>query len=161
MIVVVPFASPDKVQPWAQAANRLALQQDGIDARFEFMAGDDSYYGLMADLWARRETFVIVEHDIVVWPGAIQALENCPEPWCTYPYYSSVGWILDGLGCTKFGAELLKRFPDYLLEPFPDCCRHTRFYCGLDRLIAHRAEQLGLKPHVHSPGVVNLNERWT
>jgi hypothetical protein len=163
MKVVVPFVlpGPTKIQPWALAATQLALRQDGIAAEFHHMTEDESYYRLLASMWAAGETFATVEHDIVCWPGALQQLENCPEQWCTLPYYCSVGWIKDGLGCTKFSEQLIRRYPDFLKEPFPNCCQHTRFYCGLDRLIAHRAQELGLEPHVHAPGVTNLNDKWT
>ena len=97
----------------------------------------------------------------MVWPGGLQELVNCPEGWCTLPYYCSAGWIEDGLGCTKFSAQFIAEFPDLLKPPFPACCRHTTNYCGLDRLIGHRMEEIGRKPHVHAPGVTNLNERWT
>ena len=157
MTVHVPFAGPS----WPIHAVKLALKQDGVAASFEHMTSDDSYFQMMERLWAKGEAFTIVEHDVVVHPGAIQELANCAQPWCTFPYYCSVGWIIDGLGCTKFSADLIAKYPECLKEPFPDCCAHTRFYCGLDRLIAHRMEQLGVKPHVHMPGVVNLNERWT
>lgn len=158
MKVVVPFALSS---PWALGAVKLALRQDGIEAEYVHMTDDLSYHRLLSRLWSAGEAFTVVEHDVVVYPSAIQGLENCPEQWCTYPYYCSVGWIKDGLGCTKFSAELLKTYPDFLKEPYPDCCAHTAYFCGLDRLIAHRAEQLGIKPHMHYPGVVNLNEKWT
>lgn len=163
MKVVVPFALPDGelLQPWAFAAMSLALKQDGQEPKFVLMSEDESYYNLLVSLWAEGESFTVVEHDIVVWPGAIDQLEACTEPWCVYPYYCSVGWIVDGLGCTKFSKGLLGRYPDFLKEPFPECCRHTRSYCGLDRIIAHRAHDLGISPHVHMPGVTNLNARWT
>lgn len=163
MKVIVPFAIPchTGVQPWALAATRLALIQDGIDPSFELMKEGDSYYKLMCELWAAGESFTTVEHDIVVWPSAIEQLEQCKEPWCVYPYYCSVGWIIDGLGCTKFEGSFIKKHPNFLKEPFPTCCNHTTYYCGLDRLIAHRMQDLGIKPHIHTPGVVNLNDKWT
>ena len=159
--VVVPFALAGKAQPWPLAAVRLALDQDGWKPEFRHMTHGESYYGLLLELWHSRKTFIVVEHDIVVWPGALSQLESCPEGWCTFPYYCSVGWIKDGLGCTKFSAAFIEKHPDLLAEPFPTCCQHTRNYCGLDRTIAHRMEEVGIEPHVHAPGVVNLNERWT
>lgn len=156
MQVIVPFAGPS----WPIHAVKLALKQDGVEPRFEHMTDDGSYFKLVEGLWQERKGFILVEHDIVVWPGAIHELEHCPESWCTIPYYCSMGWIVDGLGCTKFSADLMEAFPNFLHEPFPECCRHDRYYCGLDRLIAHRFTDLGIKPHVHAPGVVNLNERW-
>jgi hypothetical protein len=159
VLVVIPFAVSD--HSWALASTHLALRQDGIAASFEQMRDEDHYFRLFEKLWSNGETFTIVEHDIVVWPGAIPQLESCPEPWCTFPYYCSVGWIKDGLGCTKFSAEFIGSHPDFLKEPFPVCCPHTRNYCGLDRLIAHRMNELGMQPHVHAPGVTNLNDKWT
>ena len=163
MLVVLPFALPDgeRLQPWALSAAKLALRQDGwkVDARF--MAKDDSYYELLCEYWAKGEDFCVVEHDIVVWPGALSEMEACREPWCTRPYYCSVGWILDGLGCARFSGTFTRLHPEFLKPPFPTCCQHTTYYCGLDRLVAHRMQELGLKPHVHNPGVVNLNQKWT
>jgi hypothetical protein len=159
--VHVPFAIGNHTHLWALDAVKLALRQDGIQPQLHFLGQDDSYYHLLAGLWRKRRGFVLVEHDIVVWPGAIQQLEECPEPWCLYPYYASVGWCRDALGCTKFSASLLKQYPDCLTEPFPTCCNHTKYWCGLDRLIAHRLKGYGLEPHLHSPAVVNLNDRWT
>jgi len=157
MNVVVPFATKSPMLPAVQ----IALRQDGWDAEYYHCDRDDSYHEMMLSHWRAGEDFCVVEHDIVVWPSALNELEQCTALWCTRPYYCSVGWILDGLGCTKFSKELIEKYPDFLLEPFPPCCMHTRYYCGLDRLIAHRMQQLGIAPHVHLPGVSNLNDKWT
>ncbi len=157
MNVIVPFATNSPMLPAVQ----LALRQDGWEATFHHCDKDDSYHEMLLAQWKAKETFCIVEHDIVVWPGALNEMEQCLEPWCTRPYYCSVGWILDGLGCTKFSQNLIELYPNFLSEPFPTCCSHTRYYCGLDRLIAHRMQELGIKPHIHLPGVSNLNDRWT
>ncbi len=157
MRVVVPFAGPS----WPIHAVKLALRQDGVEAEFHHMTNDQSYYRLLAGLWGKGESFTVIEHDIVVWPGAVQELANCPHSICSLPYYCSVGWIKDGLGCTKFSSKVMKQYPNFLNRPFPTCCQHTDNYCGLDRLMAHRAQELGIDFHVHSPGVINLNEKWT
>lgn len=158
MKVVVPFAPSTA---WPLQATRLALAQDGVDAEFRHMTDEESYFRLLSELWSGAESFITVEHDIVVWPGAIQQLADCPHEWCTVPYYCSVGWIEDGLGCTKFSSSLIGKIPE-MFTAFPGCCAHTKNYCGLDRLIAHQlTDARGFRPHVHSPGVANLNERWT
>jgi hypothetical protein len=157
MNVVVPFATKS---PMLRGVI-LALDQDGWEPEYIHCDKEDSYYNVMSKYWSAKEDFCVVEHDIIVWPGALSELSQCPEPWCTFPYYCSVGWIIDGLGCTKFSKHLLETYPNFLKEPFPTCCSHSRNYCGLDRLIAHKALELGLKPHVHKPGVTNLNEKWT
>lgn len=159
MQVYVPFAPSS--HSWALPAVSLSLRQDGWKAQFEHMTDDEAYYRLFTRIWDKKETFCIVEHDIVVWPGGISELEACHEPWCVLPYYCSVGWIIDGLGCTKFSKELIEAQPDFFKEPYPTCCQHSKHYCGMDRFIAHRMNDLGIKPHVHSPGVVNLNDKWT
>lgn len=161
MTVHVPFAISGHTHSWALDAAKLALRQDGVEVAYHYLGADDAYYVLLRGLWHAGGGFVIVEHDIVVWPGAVQQLEDCPEPWCVFPYYSSVGWARDALGCTKFSSGLLQRYPDVLEPPFPDCCQHTTYWCGLDRLISHRLRSHGLEPHEHSPAVVNLNDRWT
>lgn len=157
MRVVVPFATSARMLE----AVRLALYQDGIEAEFYHCSKETSYYDLLLSLWKSAEDFCIIEHDIVIWPGALNDLEHCDHLWCTRPYYCSIGWIIDGLGCTKFSKPLMEQYPNFLDEPFPSCCGHTKYYCGLDRLIAHRAYELGLQPHVHLPGVTNLNSKWT
>lgn len=159
MGVVVPFAVGQS--SWALPSVQLALKQDGVQATFVQMVDDESYYKLLVNEWNRDDDLIVIEHDIVVWPGAIQELLNCKEVYCTLPYYCSVGWIIDGLGCTKFSRDLKNRYPYFLRKPFPPCCSHTTYYCGLDRLIAHKMESLGIKPHIHAPGVVNLNSKWT
>lgn len=37
--------------------------------------------------WKEGKTFLNIEQDIVVWPGAIQALWTCPRPWCGYDFH--------------------------------------------------------------------------
>jgi hypothetical protein len=157
MRVIVPFATKSPML----TPVRIALSQDGWEAEYHHCSKEDDYYNLVVSCWNAKETFCIVEHDIVVWPGALQELESCPEFWCTRPYYCSVGWIIDGLGCTKFSKELLERYPSLVNEPFPSCCAHTKNWCGLDRVINHRMIEMGMKPHVHLPGVSNLNDRWS
>lgn len=159
MHVTVPFTIGKNA--WALQAVKLALAQDGVAAQFEHMTDGEAYYRLLKRLWTAGEGVITVEHDVVVYPGAIQSLVDCPEPWCTLPYYCSVGWIVDGLGATKFAAEFTREHPDFLDPPFPTCCNHVTNYCGLDRTITHKMEEMGLKPHVHLPGVVNLNQQWT
>jgi hypothetical protein len=157
MRVIVPFATKSPML----SAVRVALTQDGWEPEFYHCSKDTSYYDLLVEQWNKKESFCVIEHDVVVFPGALTELEQCSNLFCTRPYYCSVGWIEDGLGCTRFSKELIELYPNFLSKPFPDCCPHTEYYCGLDRLIAHRLQQLGIKPHVHLPGVSNLNERWT
>jgi hypothetical protein len=157
MKIIVPFATK---APMIQAV-QIALRQDGHEPLYVHCKHEEDYFNLVAEHWEAKEDFCVIEHDIVIWPGALQELEDCEELWCVRPYYCSVGWIIDGLGCTKFSSEMMTKYSDFFKEPFPKCCMHTKNYCGLDRLIAHRMMDLEIKPHIHNPGVSNLNDKWT
>ena len=126
------------------------------DANWVELEDDDSYRRYMADLWAVGETFVNVEHDIVWWPGALEALWECPEPWCMYGYHADE-IIEDGcayLGCTKLSAELIAGTPGLWAIPndsaFPG-------WAVLDCHLTHYARKAGFAHHQHWPSVVNAN----
>lgn len=52
---------------------------------FDVSARPDSYYEMFRRVWADAQDFVLIEHDIVIRPGTIEALDACPEPWCACP----------------------------------------------------------------------------
>lgn len=112
------------------------------------------YSDFLLERWREGESFINIEHDVVPWPGAIEAIAECPEPWCGYAYH--VGASLDPhpywhpmLGCVKIGAELIRRTADCWDSPveFFDC----------DVVLATRGYAAKLSPHRHFPGVVNAN----
>jgi hypothetical protein len=76
-----------------------------------------AYYAALLDIWERRETFAVLEHDVVCRPDIITELEACPEPWCLYGYTDFChegcreAWR-NQLGCTRFRAELIQAVPD-------------------------------------------------
>src|SRR5437773_6547054 len=41
------------------------------------------------------------EHDVIAWPGAIEQIERCEHPWCTFLYRAPSGWLRNGLGDRK------------------------------------------------------------
>jgi hypothetical protein len=82
-----------------------ALLTEGIRPEVVRCDQDDlAYARLLTDLWHRGESFCLVEHDVVPWPGAVSLLFTCPEPWCGYLY---AGVAAGGLGCVRFAAGLL------------------------------------------------------
>src|SRR5437773_683378 len=76
---------------------------------------NDGYYLLMKELWEAKEPFIINEHDVIAWPGAIGQLVMCSNPWCTFPYRARAGWLSNGLGLVKFDPT---RLPDIFQEEF-------------------------------------------
>ena len=72
------------------------------------------YSALMEGLWQPSTPgVVLVEHDVVIEPGAIDELLACPEDWCAFQvtYLGQEGGH-PGLGCVKFSQALIARHPD-------------------------------------------------
>jgi hypothetical protein len=97
-------------------------------------ARDDAYWELLNGLWSKRQSFIVVEHDIVVRANTLVELENCPYEWCSFgaPYF---GGVYHGLGCVKFSDTLISRHPKALehvaVHP-PDAKHPPKHYCRLD-----------------------------
>jgi hypothetical protein len=110
------------------------------------------YAELFMECWKTGKPFVIVEHDILPWVGALDQLANCPEPWCGFKY---------DLGCVP----AYQKYPCYLgcskFEPvrLGACPVESNFqWNALDGHVArvlHR--ERGIKMHFHQPDVVHLH----
>ncbi len=143
MKIVVPYSANCK----ALESVRVCLAQDGYNPDYVLMDREESYYDLVESLWKKGEPFIINEHDIIAWPGAIKHIQECRMPWCTYLYRCPAGWIRNGLGLVKFE-------PDKLPNPFP---LESKEWPRLDSQIAGAIEAHGRFPHCHEPAVTNLN----
>jgi hypothetical protein len=78
----------------------------------EFVDVGDSeyaYWRLLKRLWAEREPFTLVEHDVEPTATQLRWLWDCPEPVCSYEYLYRGQSPVSALGCTKFGAGALER----------------------------------------------------
>ena len=82
------------------------------------MSNDDTAYGrLLEELWADAETFMVVEHDIVIATTTVREFDECEEEWCSAPYTyfdQPVTTSGGGLGCTKFDKTLMARWPSMM-----------------------------------------------
>jgi len=145
MKVVIPFSIDARMLE----AVRVALFHERIKPECVLMREETDYYHLVKDLWAKGAPFIINEHDIVPWPGALAKIANCENPWCTFEYRSSAGWITDGLGLVKFSPNKL---PNIFKEDF-----EQRHWSNLDVQIARRLQANGVEQCVHKPAVTNLN----
>lgn len=125
-----------------------------IAVRYVEMVDDTSYYRLLADLWAAGDTFVVVEHDIVVRPGVADELMACPEDWCGFPY-RFLGGLHNGLGCAKFSARLLAEHPNVIADTSEEHTpTHPRnHWCNLDDRITRQLVRRGVAKHAHGPPV--------
>ena len=144
--LIVPFAN-DASDPVAHEAMRRSLEMQGLAPRYERLDGDYAYDRLFRRLWAEGEPFVLVEHDILPWPGAVQRLWTCDRPWCAFEYFM-LGELRVALGCTKFDPSRLGPCP------LPDTVWHWR---KMDWQIIDALTDRSQCAHLHEPAVTHLN----
>lgn len=145
MNIVCPYTN-------LQRATEFALRVEEPNTRFCYTgAKDTDYYDLVKELWAARATVIIVEHDIVPWPGALKEMWDCPFQFCAFQAPS--GPRSKGLGCLKYGKELMESFPDHINNIEFD----RRSWRILDGGLTWNLLNHGVSPHYHSPMVGHHN----
>lgn len=124
----------------------------GLPVSYRELKRDDDYRMLLRELWAEREDVVIVEHDVVPWPGSIEELWQCPCAWGTYSYrmHGGIG-IAHGFGCAKLTTRLMDAVPDVWEMP--------GMWNVLDQRLFYDARGRGIEPHMHRPPVTHLSRR--
>jgi hypothetical protein len=128
-----------------------ALQIEGIDHDEHLCTAPTAYGKLLTALWDSGEPFVIVEWDILPWPGAITELAACSEPWCGFPYPTiGEGSIIASMGCTKLTPA----------GPAPTEWRSTA-WPTLDCTVGLVLAELHGGMHLHGPPVAHLALRHT
>lgn len=80
------------------------------------MAGLEDYFWFLKEQWNRGDDLLVVEHDIVANPQAIQEAIQCPEEWCAWRYEHRNGEFSPALGFARFRRELMAREPDLFDE---------------------------------------------
>lgn len=94
---------------------------------------DEAYWRLLNRLWHTGQSFLLIEHDVVIGPDTVAEMTGCPKEWCaaSYPYISTVSY---GLACTKFRGSLMARFPNLFdMIGEAEIMRHPkRHWCTLD-----------------------------
>ena len=121
------------------------------------------YTNFLQQLWDDHEDVIIVEHDVIPWPGAIEALWSCPCEWCYYPYDLD-NPLFPYLGCTKIKATFMDKVPHVWEKQRESKVWEERAnmppwsWCdGWLWLMSGKMEG-----HKHMPGVVNANKAaWT
>lgn len=109
----------------------------------------DAYRRLLRDLWRDEVAVVLIEHDIVPWPGAIEELAGCMGLWCSCAYRFKGGYgVYHGFGCTKISADLMRLLPNVWAEPGT--------WDLLDQRLLFAARDVRQEPHPHRPPVIHL-----
>lgn len=150
--VYVPFTAPGP-----ELATRVALLPH--HPAYVEVRGDTGYPLMLSQLWEKRQTFIVVEQDVVPWPGAIAALEACPEPWCAHAY--DTRYEMEGgapgdavyLGCVKFASRLMHEVPNAWR------CWQTPHWASVDTHISTVLRNAGFDVHQHRPAVTNANPK--
>ena len=151
MKIYVPYTDlREETAKSIQATGHLATYVD-VSSR------DDAYYELLQDAWKQQKSFVIVEHDVVIHPTAIDELVECKFSWCAFPtqYYNGEHV---GLGCVKFGELLLRRFPKAMdqVAKMHDPKHPPKHWCRLDAWLTRVLPTSEM--HVHKPTLRHLRE---
>jgi len=132
----------------------LALTMEGLEVVEVVMYDYHSYPRLFTEVWQKGTGFILVEDDVVPWPGALAELDGCDRECCGYEYPNAIiheeprsGWCAS-LGCTKFSQELTRRVPY-------DPEWQKRGWDSLDGAVFETLQREGVEMHVHSPPVAH------
>jgi len=147
--VVVPCVPGGLRAETACAAAACGLPSEAVE-----IDGVSGYHDLVAARWAAGESFITLEQDIVPHEGALRELAECPEPWCAFAYEYPPFGRYAGMGCAKFSAELIARFPDALTETgtWSDDGHPPKHWCRVDGWLKQYLLERGATQHGH--GVV-------
>jgi len=73
---------------------------------WEHDPGDDySQSDTWRKLWRTDGDLVVVEQDVIPQPGAIQAMFDCPNPWCWAPQWNGTTYVAETVSLVKFGHD--------------------------------------------------------
>jgi hypothetical protein len=109
----VPFAGDGRPHPLTVSA--LEAQAPGRVEYVDVSGSPYAYWELMRALWTAGEDFALVEHDVVVADGTIDAFERCPAGWCCAPSEYDY-WALPPLPATPPDTFTVGAVPYYGLR---------------------------------------------
>ena len=122
-----------------------------------------AYTRVLEQEWQQRESFVLMEHDTIPWPGAITQIWRCPYDWCFYGYTPDIDLVENGcapFGLVKIGAPIIKTFPEVwskMREYYDEDYELAWMYHDIWMFDYIVNKLKGPKPHQHYPSVFNAN----
>lgn len=129
-----------------------------------------AYTRVLEELWEQGESFVLMEHDIVPWPGAMSAIAKCHFPWCFYGYTPDTDYLGNRaapFGLVKFSKDFIQRYYDVWTE-MRSYYKSDYEYVWMEHdkwLLQYVVPRKGsnscdsYRPHQHSPSVFNANSK--
>jgi hypothetical protein len=159
-MILVPYANAGA---WELQAVRRNLDVQGLAYDAVDVSGSNTAYpDAVRARWDTGEDLVIIEHDILPWPGAIDELLACPFDLCGLPYVEH-STFATALGCTRIGQRVQSSTEIPLTTttqgpPF----EHPVTWNTLDWDLFSVVQSAGFRLDVHAPPVVHLHEgfRW-
>lgn len=125
-----------------------ALTQEAVEHEERIVEGDFGYGELITELWEAGDPFVLIEWDIVPWPGAVQEIIDCERPRCVFRYPLTPGRLAIAMGMGKY-------VPKGAAHPMWSTL-HWRELDG--RVIPYLNQKLG-PPCYHEPAVAHARVR--
>ena len=168
MKIIIPYAGNFPTQAVDGVASALSqvtaymyrepTADPELDQYTEYVGGSDSaYFELLARLWHMRESFIVVEHDVIVTEAAIAGLIECPNTWCScpYPWYDRT---LHGLGCTKFDAQIMQDLPELfdVIASDTNDLHPAKHWCNIDARMRRYLNSYMRNDHLHTTLVKHL-----
>jgi hypothetical protein len=132
----------------------LALTTEGLEVAEVVMRDYTNYGRIFTEQWQSGHGFLLVEEDVVPWPGAMAQLDRCQEDWCCFEFPNGViheeprSGFCDGLGCMKFSTDLVRR---YEFSPL----WQQRGWDELDGAVHALHREGGEKLHLQTPPVAH------
>jgi hypothetical protein len=121
-----------------------ALRMEGLEILELMMLRENDYGYRFSEAWDLGSPFVVVEWDIIPWPGAVMALIECDEPYCTHRYPLHRGNVTRGTGIGKYVPQ----------GEAPEIWAQTPWHQLDGEIVPFMNEHYG-PPHVHEPPVAH------
>lgn len=138
-----------------QIATEIALI--GYEYATVGMIASDDYFKYFKQRWQEGESFINIEHDCVPWPGAIEAIMECPKLWCAYDYSLPCHRNRDIHDPTTFVPLGLTKISASMIEKLKDCWNEVVNWDVIDKHLTMEASNQGIRVHQHFPSIVNAN----
>lgn len=149
----IEYPNPRIFLPYTNLQPATLISLIGYDYRPVKLEGEYDYSNYFKQRWEEKEKFISIEHDMVIWPGAIEAIWDCPNPICAYglslpihrkEVFSDNPRVIRP-GVIKFEKEVFSVNPKLWDEPVTWS------------MVDQHLSKCGVKVHQHFPGVVNAN----
>ncbi|MHB1488254.1 MAG: hypothetical protein ACYCZM_11980 [Acidimicrobiales bacterium] len=158
MRLIVPY-----VRGMLRQETWLALKDCGYDVEWASMdPNDDGHYAFLIEgLWQDGEDFCVVEQDVVPTQTMLEALEQCPYPWCSHCYADPDYPRTAMLGLARFCSELLDRRTEIGLTVLRTDRTRTEHvgWRSLNETLVHHLEAHDEPWHRHLPDVTHIHRR--